>query len=411
MIKPSNQRKAITSTVVVAIIYTVYMLVRINITTNGNFSLLALIGQQYSNIHQLPSYLTRIPQTGYDGQFFLRLAMDPFNFHRWAFGMKFDSPYRIQRIGYPFFVWMLSGGKHRLVPMALVGVNIIAVSLIAYFGTLLSSSSRYAMIIGISLATYVGYAFSVGHDLAEPTAAALLLAGLFALRKNKFWIGSILLSLAPLARETELIVPIAIGLVCLFQLVKSQKPVLPFQTFVLPGAVFVIWQIVIAIARGRLPLAGDASSNLGTFILSPIQGIIVHFHILVTSPLIFTFHTKIFGIATNVYGLSIGVLWFVQLIIITFLAVLASFNLKASQVPSYEKVSWIIMLFLTLSISGATWNNSAYFRSIDMIWLLSILVYSSTPKKSYIGAFYLSSISFVFSVLLLSVNLLGWTNL
>lgn len=380
------------------------------VTVGGHLSYLALIGQEYSNAHQLPSYLAIVPGTGYDGQFFLRLAMDPFNFHKWAFGMTFDHSYRVQRIIYPFFVWILSLGHHRRVPLALIEVNIIAVSFIAYFGTLLASTSRYAMLIGISLATYVGYAFSTGHDLAEPTAAALLLGGLLALRKNKFWMGSILLSLAPLARETELIVPFSIGIVCLLELIKNKKPSLPAKTFILPGTVFVVWQIVVATALGRLPLSGDVSSNLGTFILSPIQGVIVHFDSLVGGPIIFSVTTKIFGLQTHISGLSIEALWFVQLIVISIVAVLAGLNFKVSKTPIYEKVAWIITLVLTLSISGATWNNSAYFRSIDMLWLLSILIYAGTPHKNYIWIFIMGSISFVFSVLLLSFNILGWTN-
>ena len=405
---PSNQRKAIVSTTIVAIAYIIYMLVRVSIAANGNLSLIALIGQQFSNIHQLPSYLARVPLTGYDGQFFLRLAMDPFDFHTWAFGMKLDSLYRIQRIGYPFFAWILSGGTHRFVPMALVEVNIIAVSLIGYFGTLLASGSRYAILVGISLATYCGYAFSVGHDLAEPTAAALLLAGLFALRKNKFWTGSVLLSLAPLARETELIVPFSIGIVCLFQLIKGQKPILPFQTFVIPGAVFIIWQIVIALARGGLPLSGDVSSNLGIFLLSPIRGVIVHFESLVHGTIFFGVVTRFFKLPFHVSAWPADALWFLQLIIISFVVVLAGKNIILSKAPSYEKVSWVIMLFLALSISGATWDNSAYFRYIDMVWLLSILIYSATPKTNYTKVFYLGSISFIFSVLLLVVNISGW---
>lgn len=407
---PSSQRKAIVASVVVAILYILYMDLRSVVTVGGNLSYFALIGQEYSNIHQLPSYLAVVPGTGYDGQFFLRLAMDPFNFHKWAFGMTFDHPYRVQRIVYPLFVWILSLGHHRRVPLALVEVNIIAVSFIAYFGTLLVSTSRYAILIGISLATYVGYAFSTGHDLAEPTAAALLLGGLLALRKNKFWAGSILLSLAPLARETELIIPFSIGIVSLFELIKNKKPSLPAKTFIIPGTVFVVWQIVVAMALGRLPLSGDVSSNLGTFLLSPIKGVIVHFDSLVGSPIVFGVTTKILGLPTHIFGLTINVLWFVQLIVIAVVTVLAGLNFKVSKIPIYEKISWVITLVLTLSISEATWNNSAYFRSIDMLWLLSILIYTGAPHKKYIWIFFMGIISFAFSVLLLSFNILGWAN-
>ncbi len=73
---------------------------------------------------------------GYDGQFFYRLALNPVNFSRTAYGITMDRPYRYMRIGYPALTWLVSAGQHFLVPVMLVAVNIAAIGAIGYLGGL-----------------------------------------------------------------------------------------------------------------------------------------------------------------------------------------------------------------------------------------------------------------------------------
>jgi hypothetical protein len=49
---------------------------------------------------------------GYDGQFYYRLALDPFTKARFGYGIALDdAPYRQQRILYPLFVRILALGQ------------------------------------------------------------------------------------------------------------------------------------------------------------------------------------------------------------------------------------------------------------------------------------------------------------
>jgi len=52
---------------------------------------------------------------GYDRQFFYRLAINPADFARTAYGITVDQPYRFMRIGYPVITWLASAGQRALV--------------------------------------------------------------------------------------------------------------------------------------------------------------------------------------------------------------------------------------------------------------------------------------------------------
>ena len=114
------------------------------------------------------------------GKFDYRLALDPADLHRTAFGITMDAPFRVQRIGYPALAWMVSAGETPWVPVALVAVNVLALGAVGLAGgTLARDAGRHAL-WGLLLAGYFGFFMSVGNDLTEPVAAACLLGGIIA---------------------------------------------------------------------------------------------------------------------------------------------------------------------------------------------------------------------------------------
>ena len=92
----------------------------------------------YANPARVPRGLVILPNNGYDGQFFYRLALNPSNLHRTAYGITFDSNFRVQRIGYPVLAWLVSLGQHQWVPVALIMVNILALTALGFLGGLLA---------------------------------------------------------------------------------------------------------------------------------------------------------------------------------------------------------------------------------------------------------------------------------
>ena len=71
-----------------------------------------VVGDQMVDEQDLSSELRVLEDSGgYDGQFFYRLALDPFTNERTDFGIRLDAPaYRQQRILYPLVVWVVAGG-------------------------------------------------------------------------------------------------------------------------------------------------------------------------------------------------------------------------------------------------------------------------------------------------------------
>ena len=86
---------------------------------------------------------------GYDGQYFYRLARDPFTAHQ-----EIDfAPFRYQRILYPLIVRLVAVGQEPLLPYALLAVNWVAVVAgVELLSALLHGrrlSSRYSLPYGL----------------------------------------------------------------------------------------------------------------------------------------------------------------------------------------------------------------------------------------------------------------------
>src|SRR5690242_7968565 len=110
-----------------------------------------MAGHTYTHRSQLPPGLLRVPSAGYDGQFYYRLALDPFNWHRTAFGITMDQSYRYTRIGYPVLAWIFSLGQHQLVPVVLVVLNLFAVAAMAMLGGMFARDAGRHALWGLAL--------------------------------------------------------------------------------------------------------------------------------------------------------------------------------------------------------------------------------------------------------------------
>ncbi len=71
-----------------------FALARYQIWAEGHLSLFMMAGHVYTHRPQLPRGLLRVPNAGYDGQFYYRLALNPFDWHPTAFGITMDQSYR-----------------------------------------------------------------------------------------------------------------------------------------------------------------------------------------------------------------------------------------------------------------------------------------------------------------------------
>jgi hypothetical protein len=199
-----------------------FVLLRLRLAAGGDITAFVRAAAPFSRAGRTPPGLTVFGSNGYDGQFYYRLALDPADLHRTAFGITADSLFRWQRIGYPALAWLLSLGQHAAVPVTLVVVNILALGAIGLAGGALAVDCGRHACWGLLLAGYAGFFMSLGNDLTEPVAAACLLAGVLAVRRGRPVLAGLLLGYAALTRETAIAVPVAMALT---RLAAAARPV------------------------------------------------------------------------------------------------------------------------------------------------------------------------------------------
>ncbi len=239
------------------------------------------IGDVYGNRAKIAPNVTVIRQSdGYDGEFYYRLALDPFTSKATDHGVTIDCPsLRHQRIVYPLTVWAASlGGNWRYVPAMLIVVNFAALVMLAWLGARLAAMLGREPAWGILFSLYPGLIFCFERDLCEPMATMFLVSSLIFYHRKKWPHASVTLSLAVLTREPMLIV--AMGITG-FQIIKFVfRRGLDKKQFVwslLPFACFATIQIIMRLNWGEFPILASGDANVG----APMSGFVeyIRWHI------------------------------------------------------------------------------------------------------------------------------------
>jgi hypothetical protein len=147
---------------------------------------------------------------GYDGQFFLYIALDPLG----ARDYVDQEAYRYSRIFYPALARASALGTERGVPAALLIVNLLAViaaaAALARFLQRRNVSPWFALVFSL----YPGLFLAVTRDLSEPLAYSLVAVALLAFDlggRRGLVVGTTLLALAGITRETTLLFALAVA--------------------------------------------------------------------------------------------------------------------------------------------------------------------------------------------------------
>jgi hypothetical protein len=254
----------------------------------------------------------------YDGQFFYRLAVDPLLVR--DVGITLDGPsYRQQRLLYPLLVSALSLGQEAWVPWLLIALNVAG---LAFLGAL---GARYAVALnhdawwGVALPVYIGFAFTLARDLSEIIEACLLVAALFAVQRTRTTLGATCMALAVLARETAVVMAIALLVTWLWgRLRTSAGDRMPTLLVGAAGvACYVAVQITLGLRWGVPPTLAGAG-NLAVPFSGPL-------HYLTTTGrlglLEFAWFSSLVGVA-----LLSGAPWHIRLGLIGYLLMLNSLS-------------------------------------------------------------------------------------
>lgn len=326
----------------------------------GDASTFVTAGDQLSNPTETPPGLTvRANSRGYDGQYFYRLALEPWPSEAVGYGIRLDRPpYRHQRVLYPLLAGALALGQPLLVPWTLIGLNLAAVLVLAWLaGALAQRFGRHAL-EGLLLALYPGLPFSLSRDLAEPLAAAFLLGSILAWRSKRPWLAGGLLSLAVLTRETALL---AAGCWLLAVLLGSGSALgarlrrgLPL---LLPLATGLLWQAVLRWHWGR-----PSVSSGQTLLRLPLSG-----------PLLFV------GLIAR-FDHPIVWVWLAELALMVLLAGLTAVALRGSTADRGEKLAWGVYGLFVISLSRSVWTEDwAFMRALTEAGLFGGLILLGSP--------------------------------
>jgi len=161
-------------------------------------------GEQLVDRERAAPELSILPgSAGYDGQYYYRLALDPWTRVRVEHGVELDAPaYRQQRIGYPLLVWALALGQHGCVPAVLIGVNWVALCVLGWLGGCFARDSGRHALGGLLISMYPGFELVLARDLTEILASTLLLGGFWLLRADRGRSGVLAFTGAVLTRES-----------------------------------------------------------------------------------------------------------------------------------------------------------------------------------------------------------------
>jgi hypothetical protein len=243
---------------IVSIVYLLFIIARLS-THGYDPSYFVTAGDKFCDPHFVPKSLRVINKSsGYDGQFYYRLALNPFTSTPTEFGVTFDSPsFRQQRIVYPFLVWVLSMGRADRVPILLILVNYLALCLMGWIGGAYAQSMRQHALWGIVLPLYPGFLLTLSRDLTEIVETGFLLAGLLLIRRGKHLLATLLLTLAALTKETSLLVPAGAMLACLAGAWQGKAGKgLTWRLFLFPLITYGAWQVFLFYRWEQLHLSG-----------------------------------------------------------------------------------------------------------------------------------------------------------
>lgn len=345
-----------------------YALARWQTWASGQLGHFLMVGHKYSHPAQLAPHIGLVPSAGYDGQFYYRLALNPFNWQHTAYGITIDQPYRYTRIGYPVITWIVSFGSHALVPVMLLAVNLAAMAAIGVLGGLFARESGRHALWGLLFVAYFGLAISVGRDTAEPLADACMLGGMLAYRHSRYLLAAVLLAYGTITNELVLILCVGIALTRLYAMYRRRaRPGLADLAWVLPGGAYVL--ITLAervVVKGKSAATGDATRNL-TF---PFEGMAR-------------------GLYHDVRGMSWTHLGMYDINLIEFVTLiaflLAGFMvLRRTTAPDHERIAFV--LFVLIEVVMASWEiwGSVFGEGRVFLeaYLFAVIMLLATPKKA-----------------------------
>jgi len=325
-----------------------------------DFSSFVVAGDGYCDPAAVPAGLSVLPNsTGFDGQFYYRLALNPFTSKATDSGIALDDPpLRHQRILYPLLTWIFSAGNPRAVPVVMVLLNVFGLVMLAWIGGQYALTLKQPAFWGLLVPLYPGFLLTLSRDLVEIVEITLLMASLLLLRRALPLAATVLLSLAVLTKETSLLVPLAAMCVYLFRRAKGKDHgKLRWYYFALPCAIFAVWQVVLFFSWGTFPIRASNKANLGI-------------------PLV-----AIAGFALNTVR-TLQRPAIIELLFLVLFSFGVFYHLRSSAALPLEKLAVVAFAALAISLGRTVWTEDwTYLRAVSQFCVLGAIVIIATRNR------------------------------
>jgi len=159
-------------------------------------------------------------EIGYDGQFFLTIALDPTLDDNGTINALDNPKYRYKRIGYPLAGYILGLGNPKIIPYALVGLNLVCITglvlLISFFRNpempedMPSPSALWIL-------AFPGVWVCLTLTTADLFGSFLFVAALFLFKDRRYVFSAVVLAGACFTRETYLATAVVLAGLLFFQ--------------------------------------------------------------------------------------------------------------------------------------------------------------------------------------------------
>ncbi|MDD2807841.1 MAG: hypothetical protein PHW95_04980 [Patescibacteria group bacterium] len=319
---------------------------------NFDLSSFIILGDKFVNNEAPPDRVMVITDSyGYDGQFYYRLALNPFTQEKTAYGITLDQPaLRHQRILYPLIIWLSALGNSQATPLIMIIVNIVSLFGLTGLAIKLTKDNNQPLWFSMIIPLYPAFLIALSRDLTEILSSFLLIFGYLFFTKNRYYFSVTLLTLAVLTRETTLIFPTIISLYffILFIINKKRTELTRALIFFLPLAVYAIWQIILYKIWGQLPFLLSNSLN----ITYPLKG------------LGYIFYFKTFTAKLRI----------LEVIYLLGVIILGAINFKKiSDWPL--KLTWLSYVILSCFYAKWIWSEDwTFFRAFTELYIFSFIL-------------------------------------
>ncbi|HEV7215183.1 MAG TPA: hypothetical protein VGP33_08650 [Chloroflexota bacterium] len=313
----------------------------------GDPSAFVAAGDMFAKVGQVPPGLHVLPHSsGYDGQAYYRLALEPWTSQVTEYGIRLDNPaYRQQRLFYPLLAWLLSFGRPALVPAALIAGNLLGLGVIAASGAALARRYRRPAWWGVLPALYPGFLVTLALDLSEIVEGALLLGGILLLLRKRYSWATLCFTLAIFTRETALLVPVALAMAWVFDRLRRAPLLYPARVFTAPLAAYLVWQGLLWSRWHGLPFRGNGG-NIGI----PGAGFAEILHRLAppTGPADAIWLLEIAALA--IVGLGVLAVW------------------RDRRAPDWLRAAWLLNCLLVACLGASVWVEDIGFLRALTDW-------------------------------------------